>query len=274
MKTKFSKKILSILFFSIACSACTPPLWFIPNDQPEYPDRENLIFNHQWQRGNTGYTKITSLITQFNESDIATELNIAIKGNGINFWDYWDKTNLSLQGGTGPDIYMHTVQDVATRQTYNLDLDEMYQADIDAGRDTLKAEDIFYHNQIEDIKKYVDGDGMYAWPLSSTVRAVYYNKTMFDEFGVTKLPTTWDEMEALSAQLTQYNTPGDINSGYKTIGFDPFTAEGQYLHQWGWLADHQFWTYDTNGRPVPHFAETSLENSYTKLMNKIGRAHV
>lgn len=66
-------------------TSCTPPLWFIKDDtgSNNYKDRQQLVFTHLWQRGSTNYTEINNLIKKFNESDIAKELNVYVKGDGI-----------------------------------------------------------------------------------------------------------------------------------------------------------------------------------------------
>ena len=57
------------------------------------------------------------------------------------------------------------------------------------------------------------GDGlMYTLPLSKSTEVLYYNKTFFDENGLT-LPTTWDEMEALCAKIKEID-PNSIPLGY------------------------------------------------------------
>lgn len=268
MKNKF--KLIGLLStFSILATACTPPLWFIDNDQPQYANRETLVFNHQWQRGAVGFREVNDVITKFNESEEAKRLNVAVKGNGINFWDYWDKTDLSLHGGTGPDIYLHTVQNLAVREKYNLNLNEMYQKDVDAGKESLNAATLFYPNQLADLQRFTEGDGLYGWPFSATVRAIYYNKKMFQEAGIStsEFPRTWAEIDELSRRMTTYNTPGVESSGYKVVGFDPFTGEGQYIHTWGWLAGHNFWGEDERGRPVPRLNDPTLATNLEKIIN-------
>lgn len=254
-------------------SACTPPTWFISKENNgAYADRQQLVFTHLWQRGATGYKEINGLINEFNESEIAKELNVFVKGDGINFWDYWDKVNLSISGGSAPDIFIHAVSSTPTRLPYLLDLTDMYESDVESSRETLNSEEMFYPSQIGDITRYAMNGHMYAWPFSATVRVVYYNKTMFEEAGITDVPSTWAEMEEASRKLTKYNTEGNEKSGYKTIGFDPFTAEGQYIHQWGWLAGHDYWsTNPSNGRPVPNFNDPTYVDNLNILYNSYVR---
>ena len=57
------------------------------------------------------------------------------------------------------------------------------------------------------------GDGlMYTMPLSKSTEVLYYNKTFFDENGLT-VPTTWDEVEAVCAKIKEID-PMSIPLGY------------------------------------------------------------
>ena len=57
------------------------------------------------------------------------------------------------------------------------------------------------------------GDGlMYTLPMSKSTEVLYYNKTFFDQNGL-KVPTTWEEMEAVCAQIKALD-PNSIPLGY------------------------------------------------------------
>ena len=57
------------------------------------------------------------------------------------------------------------------------------------------------------------GDGhMYSLPFSKSTDVLYYNATFFEEHGL-QVPTTWDEMEALCAQIKAID-PDCIPLGY------------------------------------------------------------
>lgn len=57
------------------------------------------------------------------------------------------------------------------------------------------------------------GDGlMYTLPLSKSTEVLYYNKTFFDENGLS-VPTTWDELEALCKKIKEID-PTSIPLGY------------------------------------------------------------
>lgn len=272
MKNKKVKGIFLCLLGALFITACKPPLWFIDQeDNSQYGERQQIIFTHLWQKGADYYTEINNMIKKFNESEEAKKLNVFVKGNGINFWDYWDKVNNSISGGQAPDIYIHAVSTAPTRLKYNLDLTNMYEDDVKNNRSTLDANEMFFKSQINDIAKYSDNGHMYSWPFSATVRVVYYNKDLFKKAGITELPKTWEEMEVISEKLTTYNNPNNESSGYSTVGFDPFAGEGQYIHQWGWLAGHQYWTLDSKKHPVPNFNDDTYIEKIEKLNNSFVR---
>ena len=266
------KKRSTLLFITLAtiCSSCKPPLIFLPDDETvNYENRQELIFTHLWQRGDPYYKKVNDLIKAFNETEIAQELNVYVKGDGTNFWDYWTKVNLSISGGSAPDIFIHEVSSMPTRIRQLLNLSEMYRQDVEKGRETLDSNEMFFESQINDICVYSENkEDLFAWPFSATVRVVYYNKTLFEEAGITSVPTTWEAMEEASRKLTKYDETG----AYSQVGFDPFTAEGQYLHQWGWLSNQEYWLTDpSTGRPVPNFNNQSHIDNFTKLYNSYVR---
>ena len=71
------------------------------------------------------------------------------------------------------------------------------------------------------------GDGlMYTMPLSKSTEVLYYNKTFFDANGLT-VPTTWDELEAVCAQIKAID-PESIPLGYDSEANWFITMTEQY----------------------------------------------
>jgi multiple sugar transport system substrate-binding protein len=79
------------------------------------------------------------------------------------------------------------------------------------------------------------GDALYGLPQDSGPMALFYNKDVFDQFGLT-VPTTWDEYIAAAKKLhaadpTKFitNDPGDAGFATSMIwqaGGKPFTTDG------------------------------------------------
>ena len=84
----------------------------------------------------------------------------------------------------------------------------------------------------------VYGDGqMYTMPLSKSTEVLYYNKTFFEENGLS-VPTTWDEMEAVCQKILELD-PKAIPLGYDSednwfitmcqqYGYDYTSATGEH----------------------------------------------
>jgi len=60
--------------------------------------------------------------------------------------------------------------------------------------------------------KQFGDDKMYTLPFSKSTEVLYYNKTFFDEHGLT-VPTTWDELEAVCKKIKEID-PTSIPLGY------------------------------------------------------------
>ncbi|GIN59892.1 ABC transporter substrate-binding protein [Lederbergia ruris] len=56
----------------------------------------------------------------------------------------------------------------------------------------------------------------YGIPNNSNALAIYYNKDMFEEAGITELPNTWDELKEVARKLTKDDVKGFAMSGTKS----------------------------------------------------------
>ncbi|HEU5470682.1 MAG TPA: sugar ABC transporter substrate-binding protein [Actinophytocola sp.] len=80
------------------------------------------------------------------------------------------------------------------------------------------------------------GDGLYGLPQDSGPMALFYNKKVFDQYGIT-VPKTWDEYLAAARKLhaadpTKYLAADNGDSGFTTsmiwqAGGRPFNTEGK-----------------------------------------------
>lgn len=99
------------------------------------------------------------------------------------------------------------------------------------------------------------GDGlMYTLPLSKSTEVLYYNKTFFDENNLT-VPTTWDEMEALCAQIKAID-PDCIPLGYDSEANWFITMCEQYGSEYtSATGDHFLFNNEQNRAFVKKFNE-------------------
>ena len=76
---------------------------------------------------------------------------------------------------------------------------------------TAQQKDNFIEGYYNEGKQFGDGL-MYTLPLSKSTEILYYNKTFFDEHGLT-VPTTWDEMYEACKAIKEID-PASIPLGY------------------------------------------------------------
>lgn len=157
--------------------------------------------------------------------------------------DYFLKLPTLFAGGSVPDVvhqHIRVAQDYGQRGVLT-DLAPLMQRDGVTQKDYLPAIlDAFSHEGI-----------VYALPKDSGVRAIYYNKSMFDEAGLEYPPPDWtiEDFRALAVELT-------IDEEGRR-GSDPSFDIDSRIQQWGFA-----WT-----DPVP---TASGENTYPFVLARGG----
>ncbi|MBR2047319.1 MAG: extracellular solute-binding protein [Oscillospiraceae bacterium] len=149
--------------------------------------------------------------------------NITVVSTNVgNYDDCRDQISTEITVGNQPNIAYCYPDHVAL---YNLakavtTLDSLIESDVEITRADGTTEVLgLTDEQVADfIEGYYNegrefGDGlMYTMPLSKSTEVLYYNKTFFDANGLT-VPTTWDELEAVCAQIKAID-PNSIPLGY------------------------------------------------------------
>ncbi|MDI9520949.1 MAG: ABC transporter substrate-binding protein [Bacillota bacterium] len=74
---------------------------------------------------------------------------------------------------------------------------------------------------------YTIGGVINSMPFNCSTPLMYYNKTAFDEAGITEIPTTVDGILAIAEKLTTYDADGKIDRA----GFT-FSNYGWFFEQW------------------------------------------
>ena len=107
------------------------------------------------------------------------------------------------------------------------------------------------------------GDGlMYTMPFSKSTEVLYYNKTFFDANGI-KVPTTWDEMEAVCKKIRELD-PTSIPLGYDSEANWFITMCEQYGSDYTSASgDHYLFNNSTNKSFVKKFSEWYKEGLVT-----------
>ena len=99
------------------------------------------------------------------------------------------------------------------------------------------------------------GDGlMYTMPLSKSTEVLYYNKTFFEANNL-KVPTTWDEVEAVCKQIKAID-PNSIPLGYDSEANWFITMCEQYKSPYTSASgDHYLFNNDQNKAFIKKFRE-------------------
>jgi len=99
------------------------------------------------------------------------------------------------------------------------------------------------------------GDGlMYTMPISKSTEVLYYNKTFFDENGLT-VPATWDELEAVCEKIKEID-PMSIPLGYDSEANWFITMTEQYASPYTSATEpHFLFDNETNRAFIKKFRE-------------------
>ena len=232
-------------------------------------DREELNFYHLFPRGDAGFATIVRIINAFNASEAASEAGVCVKGNGVNFWDYWSRVDNALSTNTAPDIFLHQLDESAFRAKNNqlLNLTAMRDMDVEANLPTLDFANDFYPAQLQTA---TCENNLYALPWSTTVRVVYYNKDLWQAAGLTDtdIPTTWEDLKQVSGQLTTFNQDGTMQH----LGMDPYSGEGTHIQQWIWSGGYNPWMDGGDAKFTPNFNQEAIADIMNYIDSFPGRA--
>ncbi len=111
----------------------------------------------------------------------------------------------------------------------------------------------FIEGYYEEGKQFGNGL-MYTLPFSKSTEVLYYNKTFFDQHNL-KVPTTWDELEAVCAQIKAID-PQSIPLGYDSESNWFITMCEQYGSDYtSATGDHYRFDNDTNRGFIKKFRE-------------------
>lgn len=141
---------------------------------------------------------MTELVADFNE-EIGSEKGITVKSTYQgNYEDLKAKTMAAIKAGNNPAVIQGTVNNImefiGSGIVQPLD-DYIFNQEI--GMNDFK--DIYEGYRLEN-SSYCEDQRYYALPFSKSTDLLFYNRTFFDEHGLT-VPTTWDELTEVSKKI-------------------------------------------------------------------------
>ena len=118
---------------------------------------------------------------------------------------------------------------------------------------TAEQKDDFIAGYYNEGKQFGDGL-MYTMPLSKSTEVLYYNKTFFEANNI-KVPTTWDEVEEVCAQIKKIE-PDSIPLGYDSESNWFITMCEQYKSPYtSATGDHYVFNNEQNRAFIKEFRE-------------------
>ena len=207
------KKLLSVLSVLLVAvmllTACSKPAnnggSTTTSGNSEYAgigEGKTLVYWCEWNESETQWEVYKDTIARF-EADTGYTVQVEHYGRDIS-----TLYAAAIDNGKVIDIFDMN----ATRPK------EGYCVDIDAKMEELGVKDAIlpiYDNYEKSVSPFGD-DKWYAVPSQPFFGGVFYNKDIFDQAGITELPTTWDEFM-------------DACEKIKAIGVAPMTIDDAYV---------------------------------------------
>ncbi len=162
-----------------------------------------LVYWSMWEATEPQGQAIQAAVDKFTE-DTGGSVDLQFKGRtGIR-----EGLQPALDAGTNIDLFDEDIDRVnSTWGQYLMDLEELakaadYEATANAGLIAACRE--------------VGGGTLKSIPYQPNVFAFFYNQAIFDEAGITAVPTTWEELDAVCAKI-------------KDAGYTPITCDDAYI---------------------------------------------
>lgn len=166
-------------------------------------DGGSLVYWSMWESTEPKGKAIQEAVDKFT-ADTGVKVDLQFKGRtGIR-----EGLQPALDTGTNIDMFDEDIDRVnKTWGQYLMDLEDLvkanvYEATANAGLITACRE--------------VGGGKLKSIPYQPNVFAIFYNKDIFDETGITSVPKTWDELDAACQKI-------------KDAGYIPITSDDAYI---------------------------------------------
>ena len=178
--------------------------------------------------------------------------------------DVREQINQEITAGNQPNIAYCYSDHVALYNLANVvvTLDDFIESEIKVTRAdgtmevlglTKEQKDDFIAGYYEEGRAFGDGL-MYMLPLSKSTEVLYYNKTFFEEHGLT-VPKTWDELEVVCEKIRQID-PNSIPLGYDSEANWFINMCEQYESEYtSATGDHFLFNNSTNREFMKKFRE-------------------
>ena len=219
-------------------------------------------------------TNLTPVLDQYIAEFNKLYPNITVQYESVGGYDdVRDQISTQITVGNQPNIAYCYPDHVAL---YNLaqavtQLDNLIESDITVTRadGTTEVLGLTDEQKADFVEGYYNegkmfGDGlMYTLPMSKSTEVLYYNKTFFEANNL-KVPTTWDELEQVCAQIKAID-PNSIPLGYDSESNWFITMTEQYGSAYTTASGDDHFLFDNaeNKAFVKEFREWSQKGYVT-----------
>ena len=176
-----------------------------PAEEPAPAEKKVISYWAQWSENETQAAVLKDAIARFeaNNPEYTVEVNWA--GREVR-----DILRASIDSGTQIDIVEGDFANISAN------LGEDYLMDLTPYMEGTEFEASISGGMASFAKSYTsDGESWYYIPSQPFVGTLFYNKAIFDEAGIDKMPETWDEFL-------------DCCQKIKDAGYDPITVDDAY----------------------------------------------
>lgn len=175
--------------------------------QGESGQKEDIVLSYwaQWSENETQAQVLKAAIARFEENNPGCKVEVNWAGRDVR-----DILRSSIDSGNKIDI----VEGDFSKITGNLGED--YLMDLTPYMEGTEFESSITEGMASFAKSYTsDGKSWYYIPSQPFVGTLFYNKAIFAEAGIDKMPATWDEFL-------------DCCQKIKDAGYDPITVDDAY----------------------------------------------
>lgn len=235
MKMKLNSRI-SLLLVAFLLIGCTSGLTGC-SGSPGSSKQVTITYWSIYPQGDPYTAKHQQYIDAFEKANP----NIKIQHLGTNFWDYFSKLSTAQAGGQEVDVYWNDIVNVKFRAATGV------AANLNPYLDSSKENPSQWTKADLDSCRYEDG--IYALPMESDYRLLFYNKDHFRAAGLApdSPPKTLDQLEQYAQKLTILTKGSNGKTAIKQLGFDPRLGNNQ-IQQIVWPMGGSF--FDKSGNPT------------------------
>lgn len=199
---KFKRKLSVLLAASMALGTMVGGIGVSAEEDKKFDVTLNVV--------GVDNTLATTMLAHLDE--LEEETGIRVEFQQFSNEQASNKIAVSMAaGGKDIDVMMIRPLDETLLYSQNGWLENL-QPYVDADAEEVEYDD--FMQACRDVTTDAEGNAV-ALPMMTESGIIYYNKTMFEEAGITELPTTWDELYEVASKL---NKPDEDICGFACRG--------------------------------------------------------